>query len=91
MKITTSCFQGEEFMKNILGYLTIIVLLITTVYGIFLFGQNYQLKNKTKLQELQNTAVDGCGKLASSVKEGEFSQPLYAACLKDKGYSSSLK
>lgn len=47
----------------------------------------YAISNAIALKktEIKNNAVDGCGKIASSVKPGEFIQFIYDFCLTDKG------
>lgn len=38
-----------------------------------------------KKAEIRNNAVDGCGKIASEIKQGEFIRFVYDFCLVDKG------
>ena len=66
---------------NISKTIIIFLLIALTAIG------GYGVANAVNLKkaELKNNAVDGCGKLASSVKNGEFIRFIYDFCLVDKG------
>jgi hypothetical protein len=60
----------------------VIIILLLALTAISGYAVNSAIA--LKKAEIRNNAVDGCGKIASTVKSGEFIRFIYDFCLVDK-------
>ncbi len=77
---------SQDIRNGIFGIIGILVIAGTVFYAVYSslpIARDFVFLRRV---ELNNEIVDSCGKLAASINPGEFIEPVYVRCLKDKQY-----